>query len=384
MSEGALVERKIKVLQSMDTIGVGGTEVFVMNLYRAIDRDRFDFDFVVYDDYKTEYLQEVLDNGDKVYQFHQKHSNKLLNYLDQKHFVNIILKNEKYDIIHCNGNSFLGILRAALPARRHGVHIITHSHNQGERHENIIGKIGAEYLRRKISSLADMGYTCSDKAGVSKYTESFIHSNKYKVIENGIDSKKYCFSITNREKIRKELDISDDVFLVGHVGRFEYPKNQSYLFDIFKEFLKVDPTAKLLLVGDGEQRYEFEEKIERLGIKNNVILTGLRMDVNEIYSAMDLFVLPSVHEGFPFVLVEAQMNGLKCIVTDNISRSVNISGGVHFLSVHEEPEKWINMMISSKGRLTTEQVQIVRDRYDIKENTRLIEKDYLKIVDQFY
>ena len=373
------MNRKIRVLQSMDTIGVGGTEVFVMNLYRAIDRELFDFDFVVFDDYKTEYLDEVLKNGDRVYQFHQKHSNKLLNYVDQKRFVNEILDKGKYDIVHCNGNSLLGILRSALPAKKHMLHIITHSHNQGERHENVIERLGSSYLKRKISSLAELGYTCSDKAGGSKYTREFISSTKYKVIDNGIDGDKYKYNEEYRKKIRKEIGIDDEVFLIGHVGRFEYPKNQSYLFDIFAEVLKKEPTARLLLVGDGNQRQEFEEKIKTLGIEQQVILLGLRMDVNEIYSAMDLFVLPSLHEGFPFVLVEAQMNGLRCIVTENMSKDVNISGGVEFLSVKNDPKVWARKLLGSRERLSESAVDKVINRYDIKKISKEIETDYLKL-----
>lgn len=368
--------RKIRVLQSMDTIGVGGTEIFVMNLYRSIDRDKIQFNFVVYDNYKKEYLDEVLQNGDMVFQFQQKHKNRFLNYLDQEQFVNEILNQESYDIVHCNGNSFLGILRAAVPAKKHGLHIITHSHNQGEKHDNIVDKVGREYLKKRVSSLAEWGYTCSDKAGESKYTEEFIRSSKYKIIDNGIDSEKYSFSVSNRKKIRDEFGLKEETFLIGHVGRFEYQKNQSYLFDIFYEVIKLEPTAKLVLVGDGIQREEFEEKIEKLRIKNSVILTGLRMDVNEIYSAMDLFVLPSLHEGFPFVLVEAQMNGLRCIVTENMSKDVNISGGVEFLSTNNKPEVWAKIIIETKDRLNTEQVKKVADRYDIRRITKAIEADY--------
>lgn len=374
------MNRKIRVLQSMDTIGVGGTEVFVMNLYRTIDRDAFDFDFVVYDDYKSEYLQEVLANGDKVYQFHRKHKNRLLNYFDQERYVKSILKKEKYDIVHCNGNSYFGILRAALPAHNNGVHVITHSHNQGEKHEKIIGKMGVAFLKRKVSSLAEMGFTCSDKAGESKYTKLFIQSNKYRIIDNGTDYDKYRFSNENRKRIRAEFGINEASLLIGHVGRFEYPKNQSYLFDIFDEVLKVEPTAKLILVGDGIQREEFEDKIDKLGIKENVILTGLRMDVNEIYSAMDVFVLPSIHEGFPFVLVEAQMNGLRCVVTENMSKDVNISGSVIFLQTNIAPFTWAETIIRSQGRLDRDQVQRVIDKYDIKKIAAEIENYYRDLV----
>ena len=374
------MNRKIRILQSMDTIGVGGTEAFVMNLYRSIDRKFFDFDFVVFDDYKTEYLNEVLTNGDKVYQFHQKYKNKLLNFLDQKRFVNKILDKEHYDIVHCNGNSLLGILRAALPAKQHNLHIIAHSHNQGERHENGIERLASCYLKRKISSLAEYGYTCSDKAGETKYTKEFIDSSRYKLINNGIDTEKYCFKQEFRKKIRNEFGIDEETLLIGHVGRFEYPKNQSYLFDIFYEVLKLEPKARLILVGDGVQRGEFEDKIEQIGIKGNVILTGLRMDVNEIYSAMDLFVLPSLHEGFPFVLVEAQMNGLKCIVTDNMSKCVNISGGVIFLSTNLPPYAWAEELVKTQGRLSTDQVKKIIDKYDIKSVTADIEHSYISLL----
>lgn len=374
------MNRKIRVLQSMDTIGVGGTEVFVMNLYRFIDKEMFEFSFVVYDDYKTEYLEEVLRNGNEVYRFHQKHSNKLQNYLDQKRFVRDILRKHSYDIVHCNGNSFLGILRAGIPAKRQGLHVITHSHNMGEEKNDIIDRLGKGILKIKVSSIAEYGYACSNLAGKSKYTESFIKSLQYRIIDNGIDQKKFRFNQVLRKKVRDAMGIHDGTFLIGHVGRFEYPKNQSYLFDVFSEVLKIEHSARLVLVGEGVQRSEFEEKIRKLGITDKIILLGLRMDVNEIYNAMDVFVLPSIHEGFPFVLVEAQMNGLRCIVTENMSKDVDISGGVTFLSTNIEPKKWAEEIINTRNRLSKEQVQKVIERYNIRNIVSLIEKDYKSLL----
>lgn len=373
---------KIRILQSMDSIGVGGTEVFVMNLYRSIDRSRFDIDFVVYDANKTDYLEEVLDKGDKVFRFHQRYKNRFLNYLDQKRFVTQVLDKYKYDLIHCNGNSFLGILRAAIPAKQKGIHIITHSHNTGEKHDGVLNKIALEYLRRRISSLCELGYSCSVPAGKHIYTDCFIQSSQYKIIDNGINPDQYRYNDEFRNKTRAEFKVSDDCFLIGHVGRFEYPKNQMYLFDVFNETLQLMPEARLMLVGDGIQRKEFEEKVHKLGIEDRVYMPGLRRDVNELYSGFDLFVLPSIHEGFPFVLVEAQMNGLKCIVTDNIDKGVDISGGVKFLSVGANPAYWSEEIVNTKGRLFDEQIQKVVSRYDIKRIVGEITKDYLLLVRQ--
>lgn len=180
--------------------------------------------------------------------------------------------------------------------------------------------------------------------------------------------------------MRAELGAAEDEFVIGHVGRFEYPKNQSYLFDIFYEVLQINPNTRLVLIGDGAQRKEFEEKIHKLGISNKVMLLGVRMDVNKLYSGIDLLVLPSLNEGFPFVLVEAQINGLKCIVTDNISKKVNISRSVSFLSTDLDPRRWAEKIVNTHTRLSEGQIQEVINQYDISRVTNEIEIDYLALI----
>ena len=374
---------KIKILVTVGSLGVGGNEMFVMNLFRHIDKSKFQMDFAVFDRQRLDYYDEVKRLGGQVFFCDSTKSGKISQMIDQKRKVDRLLKEHHYDIIHCNSCSFFGMLPGIAAGKKNGLKVISHSHGVGMQGKGFIDIAARTVLRSIISKNVDYGFSCSDLAGNSKYTETFINSEKYVVIRNAIEVSEYLFNESIRDKIRKEIGLNDKDFVIGQVGRFEKEKNHSFSIEIFNDILRKNNNSKLLLIGDGSLIGEIKRKVKDMKFERDVIFLGQRDDVNNLYNTMDCLVMPSLYEGFPFVLVEAQINGLKCIVSDVISRDVNVSGKVKFLPL-DEREKWIEeiTMCSQNRETTTQDKNFIKD-YDLSEETKRIEQYYIKLVSTY-
>ena len=374
--------KKIRVLQSVNSLGRGGTVIFVINFFRHIDKSRFQVDFVIYDDTKMEFYDEVLQAGSRVFVCRKRFRNKFMQLLSQIWQVKRLLKKERYDMIHCHSCSFIGIFRGAIPGfLTKGVKVVSHAHSVGTPTNTFCDKVVRQLLKTIVSHIVDVGCACSDIAGKSKYCERFIHSGNYLVINNAIDTDDYQFNIDKRKRIREKLGITAEQFVVGNVGRLEHEKNHIFLLEVFKLILNRKPGAVLVLVGDGSNRLSLERKAEELKIKSNVIFLGACKCAADYYQAMDCFVLPSYYEGFPFVLVEAQVNGLRCIVSDNMTKDVNISGGVVFKSLNEEADDWADSICEfGSRRMERREVEQVIEKYELSNEVLKFERLYMACV----
>ena len=255
--------------------------------------------------------------------------------------------------------------------------MVSHAHSVGEPKGTMADSMARYLLKWVLSNIIDVGCACSDMAGESKYTKKFIGSKKYRIVNNAIETDRYRYCLRRRNEIREALNIKDGDFVIGNVGRLEYEKNQTFLLDIFGIILDKKPNAVLLLIGDGSLREILEEKAEKNGISSQVIFTGKCENAADYYHAMDCFVLPSHYEGFPLVLVEAQVNGLRCIVSENMSRNVNIAGGVKFLSLEMSPEIWAEeICIFGNDRMNTENVNKVILKYELNNEVLKLETIY--------
>ena len=370
----------IKVLQSVSSLGIGGNELSVMNFFRNIDKTQFQVDFLIYDE-RLEFAEEVKAAGAKIYLCPQKKTNKLARIFNEAKFVYRTLRKNDYDIIHCNGCSFVNIFRAVLPAKLAGnVKVISHSHNVGNAPGNVIEKAARQFLKWLLSSTVDLGFTCSDLAGASKYTKSFIESKKYILINNAVKVEKYLFSQANRDEIRNRYGIADKC-VVGHVGRLAEQKNQGFLLNLFADCWKDDSKMALLLVGGGAMEMELKEKAEALGICDKVIFTGSVFDAEKYYSAMDVFVMPSLYEGLPFTAIEAQVNGLKCVLSDEITKTANVSGDVVYLPLAAEKAVWADVVAKqAEKRSQADSTEKVIINYDINKETQKLQRIYREIV----
>lgn len=370
----------IKVLQSVSSLGIGGNELSVMNFFRNIDKSKFQVDFLIYDE-RLEFAEEVKAAGAKIYLCPQKKTNKLLGVFREAKFAYQTLKENDYDIIHCNGCSFVNIMRAAIPAKLVGnIKIIAHGHSVGKVKKNPVERVVYAVLRGILSACVHLGFSCSDLAAQSKYTRRFINSDKHVMIRNAIAVEKYCFDQKNRDDIRSQYGLENKM-VIGHVGRLSEEKNQSFLLDVLADLRGKRDDVALLLVGGGAMMDELRQKAARLGIEKDVVFTDSVFDAERYYSAMDVLAMPSLYEGLPFTAIEAQVNGLKCVFSDGITKSANISGDVQYASLSDGTDVWAEKICQcAESRSEKEKNRFVTEQYDIQKETLRLQEIYQSIL----
>lgn len=370
---------KIKVLITVGSLSMGGNEVFVMNLIRNIDYSKFDLDLLVFskDNVNEDFVEEI--QNSKCRLFFSKETNRYRQFWTNRKFI---IKGN-YDIIHANSCSFVGLYTALLPSIFvKNIKRISHSHNSGTPTEKLSDQFIRKILKQMLCRMVDMGFSCSDIAGKSKYTNEFMISDRYVQINNAIDVSKFQYNEEKRRKYRDFLGIGEDEIVIGNVGRLDEQKNQQFLIKIFERYSKSNK-ARLIIIGDGYKKDELVLLAKDLNVQDKILFLGNQKDVSVYYNVMDYLVMPSLYEGFPFVLVEAQVNGLHCIISDSISQNVNLSKDVTFLSLKSEPERWceeINKI--SPQRVSNKQVKNIMDRFDIKNEIKKVEKIYTNLVIQ--
>ena len=355
---------KTRVLHVVPNMNVGGLETFIMNVYRNIDRDKIQFDFLEHYLEPSFYDEEIERLGGKIYHFSLRNDNNIFKYIIE---LNKFFKEHKeYKIVHCHMESIGTIL--FLIAKFNGVKIrIGHAHTTST-NNNLKGFV-KKIISKPFKYTTTINFACSLDAG--RY---LFKNKKYEIIPNAIDIDKFRFDKNSRTHLRKELGL-EGYQVIGHVGRMDKGKNQLFLIDIFNEYLKINSKSKLVLVGDGELREKITAKIKELNIEDNVLLLGVRKDVNKLYSAFDIFVFPSLFEGLGIVLIEAQVNGLTCLASDNIPKITKISNKIKYLSL-EDKSSWINEIRKNKKRNHQVKYNKLIDNYDIKILAKKLEKIY--------
>ena len=264
-------------------------------------------------------------------------------------------------------------------AKKYGLKTIIHSHStsNGKGLSAVIKK----WLQYPLRFQADYFLACSKEAGEWLYGNKIIKNNRFHILNNAINASNYIYSETTRNRIREELHINSSAFVVGHVGRFTYAKNNLFLIDIFKSVHDKNPNAVLLLVGDGELKEQIQEKVKVLNLQNCVIFTGVRNDIPALLSAMDVFVFPSVFEGLGIVAVEAQASGLHTICADTIPEEAKVTNLFEYQSLSENSENWADCVLQyAKGYERKNMYSdICKAGYDIGTTTQWIENFYHKL-----
>ncbi len=361
----------IRILMVSFNMDRCGAETFVMNIYRAIDRTKVQFDFLLHCSYKSDYEDEIESMGGRIYKIQPyKIYNKRAYDRELDEFFN---KHPEYKIIH--GHLYNRIEYLAV-AKKHGLITISHSHSTSNGKGPKAWLLN--YLHRNINKIADYRFACSEESGKWLYKEK-----DFKVVRNAIDTKLFKYSVDERNKIRNEFCINKNTVVLGHVGRFLPVKQHPILLKIFSKYHKDNPDSKLLLVGEGPLLEENRKTTAALNIKDSVIFAGSRSDVNSILCAMDLFVLPSEHEGLPVTLVEAQSTGLPCVVPSHITEEVHVTdlmrkvNGFDINTWAEECKKAIKDFSSYNREVALEAVKA--SDFDIQETAQELQNFYLEI-----
>ncbi|WP_392452218.1 glycosyltransferase family 1 protein [Streptococcus parasuis] len=359
----------IRILQCVNDMHRAGLETMLMNYYRNIDRTKIQFDFLTHRPYRSDYDDEIEKMGGKVYYAPRLYPQNYPNYF--KWMKNFFKEHPEYKIVHSHIDtmSYLPL----LAAKKAGVPIrIAHSHNTSlDRDFKYLLK---QYFRLKINSVCTHRLACGEEAG------KFLFGNRsFKVIPNAIDAEKFYFNKELRDRKRKELGL-DGKFVVGHVGRLSYQKNHKFLIEIFNELLKKESESLLLLVGVGEKEKELKNQVENLGIEDKVYFLENRTDVNELYQAMDVFVMPSFFEGIPVVGVEAQFADLPCIFSDRVPKEVKFNFKTIFVKLNSSTKNWIEAIEENKKAVRDlERNSLYNSKYNIKVSYGILEEVYLSL-----
>lgn len=320
----------VRVLHIFHNMGNGGIENFVMNYYRAIDREKIQFDFLTSVEEDGYFDEEIKKMGGHIYHAYPKKKNPIKNYFS----IAKIVRDKGYNIVHRHTGS--AISNIDLLAARHGGAEVLISHS----HATQAGKKWLHYLARIIFYVKVEEFACSKEAGRWLFGKRDVENGKVQIINNAIETKLYRFDEEKRREVREKKNAKDKL-IIGHVGNFNEVKNQTFVIDIFNTIQKKYENVELWLVGDGEWREKIENKVDKLDIQKKVVFWGRRNDVSSIMQGMDVFLFPSLHEGFGIVLIEAQCSGLVCVTSTNtIPKEVNITGTVKFISLDESAETW--------------------------------------------
>jgi glycosyltransferase involved in cell wall biosynthesis len=366
-------QNPIRVLNVLGTIDIGGAESRVMELYRALDKDKVQFDFLIHNDVDGHYSKEIKNLGGKIYKVPRF---KVINYFAYKKALQDFFKeHNRYAAVQGHMTSTASIY---LPiAKKAGVPItIAHARSAGV--DQGIRGIVTRIIRHPLKNRADFLFTCSKEAGIAVYGKQAVKDGKVITIPNAIDADRFSYNENTRNKVRKELGI-EDKFVIGHVGRFGFMKNHAYLVDIFNEVCKQRNDAVLVLIGAGGLMGEIKSKVENLGLKDKVYFLGNRSDVESYYQAFDYFVFPSTFEGFPGSVAEAQTSGLRCLVSDKVTREVALTELVTYKSIDEPALNWATEIIKNadKAMLRKDESHVIKEKdFDVRAQARKLEKFY--------
>lgn len=314
----------------------GGIENYLLKIWKNIDHDEFRFDFVDEWDGNAFYREAFEKEGCRFFNVTQRKFSLIKN---QKDWIRAIKESEA-DIVHCHLNtmSYDTPIRCAL---KYGVKTIVHSRSSGSK-KALTTQILHGYHKYKYRNTDFTRLAVSKKAG----DWLFGANVPFTVINNGVDTEKYKFSEDNRKKIRDELGINKDTLVVGNVGAFLPVKNHIFMLDVFNEVLRINPSSVLVLCGEGFTRNKAEERAKEIGIDGRVIFTGNRSDIPAVLSALDVFVMPSLFEGFPNAVLEAQTSGLRCVLSDVITDEVD-AGKCCYLNINDGAEKWAEVIVKN-------------------------------------
>jgi len=332
----------IRILQWGMTNNVGGVEVFIMNIYRNIDRDKVQFDFLLSHNQPTiPFEDEINQLGGRVFRvtYGQKESP-----IKARRCLETFFKEHQGEFAGIHMHSCF--ITYALPlkyAEKYHVPIrIYHSHNAGDMYpsKSLLKKVISYTTRKDVKKWSTDLFACSDLAG--KY---MFHCNDAKWIKNAVDIDKFRFNIETRNLLREKYNLQDKK-VIGFVGRLQYQKNPLKLIDIFNLVYQKEKNSILIIIGTGDLENQIKEKIESYNLNHAVLMLGQQNDVNEWYQAMDCFFLPSLFEGLPVVLIEAQCSGLPCIASDKvITKDSKILENLSFVDLESYSEEWVNVII---------------------------------------
>lgn len=321
-------------------MNTGGAETFLMKLYRKIDRTKYQMDFGVFTEEEGFYDEEIKLLGGKVHHLVPKTKNFSL----YKKGLYDLVKKEQYKYVLRITSNAAGFYDLKI-AKEAGARVCIARSSNSSDGDSFKVKLINDISRFLFVKYVDVKIAPSDLAAEYTFGKTATAKGEVHYLNNGLDLNVYSFSEEKRKRIQGEFGLKGK-FVVGHVGRFSKQKNHEFLIDIFYDLKKKKDNAVLLLVGNGELKQNIEDKAKALGIADSLIFAGIRSDIPDLLSAMDVFVFPSFYEGMPNTVIEAQATGLPCVIADTITREAGVTDCVRFKSLHDSAESWADKTLS--------------------------------------
>ena len=361
-----------RVLCLISGMNMGGAETFLMKIYRQLDKSQYQMDFCVNVFDKCVYDDEILALGGKIFRIPSKSENAR----EFKRQLTGIIKDNKYDYVLRITSNAAGFWDLKIAKKAGALRTIARSSNTSDG-DGIKKAIIHRISRFLWLKYVDVKIAPSDLAAIYTFGKKQYKQGKVSLLHNGIDLNIYHYGVNGRNQIREEFNIKSSTVLLGHVGRFSKQKNHSFLIDIFCEYEKKNKDSKLLLVGIGPLEDSIKEKVHQLNLEEKVLFVGLRRDIPQILSAMDVFVFPSFYEGMPNTVIEAQSTGLPCIIADTITKEADITGLVRYLPLSISPDKWVEEInkVANEPRKDTNQ-DFINNGYDIES----VKNSFIKMI----
>lgn len=374
--------KKIKVLHICSRMDCGGAESRLMDLWRFVDKSEMEFHFLVYSREKQYYEDEILELGGKI--IYAENPGKVGFFRSMKSIVRAIKENGPYTVVHAHTATNAGT--ALIAARLAGIrNRLFHARDTYEPiNGNLCKLMYVKLMRASIRINATQYLSVGLKAACSYFGERACKKGKVTIIPNAIDIDKYkqSLSIKTIKEVRQELSISEDALVIGHVGSFRTEKNHSYIIRLFNILLQLNKNSKLVLVGGGQNRTIYEQMAKDMGMSDNIIFLGIRSDIPRILSAFDIILFPSIREGIPGAVLEAQAAGIPCVLSDTIDRTVDMDIGLlQFLPLDAGDDVWIQYLKSIKNKRIFDSEVIrkafYRKSYNLKAESELLKEIYL-------
>lgn len=362
------MKKLLCIVSSMDR---GGAETFLMKVYRNLDHNKYQMDFCVSKKKEGYYDNEIKNNGGRIFFVPPKSKNPFKTF----YLIMKLVKKEKYDSVLRTSQQSLATLDLLAAKMGGAKNLIYRSSNAG-----MTGNIIKRFINFTFSFLPriipNVKIAPSTEAAKFVFGEKAVSKNQVSILHNGLDYQKFAFNLVKRNIIRKELNI-DNKIVFGHVGRFNEQKNHKFLIDVFEKIHKQNKNTCLLLIGEGELEEKIKNQIKSLSLENSVIMLGPKANIEDYFMAMDLFIFPSFFEGMPNVIIEAQASGLRCLISNFITKEANITGLVTYLDLNASLDMWVDEALKHIDYKRNNYYQVYKEKGYLIED---VTKKFIKIV----
>lgn len=353
------MKEPLRILHCLASLDRGGAETFIMNVYRGIDRSLVQFDFLY--SYDGVYKDEIKQLGGHLYQI--PFITQCGPFAYRKHVMQVLHEHPEYHIIHSHMDKFSGLIMEC--AKKQNIPVrIAHSHstrNEG----GTLFQLVKNYYGNKIATNCTDRFACSEKAATWLFGNQ---ASSTVIVKNGVDLSRYS----------GQDHRNPNNFTICAIGRFVPVKNHAFLIDVFAKTYQLDPTSRLILAGSGVLMDTIKEKVNSLGLTDYVTFLGDCNNIPQLLEQVDVLCMPSLFEGLPIVTVEAQSAGVPCVVSDTITREINITDSVAFLSLADDPTIWAKELLHQKGKQKPDnRDKVAKHGYDISATIQQLQLFYL-------